>query len=165
MSATLDPIQEMNKDHKMVRDILLKLLDAVERKDAETALEMLLELDKLGGPHFRAEEETMYPILKKFFGEEYYNRLLEEHDRVIRAGRKIAQILGKGYMTDEEAEEIAKLIRNDILPHPVTCEGLGIFMERLTEDELRRIAESIDKARKEGVPLLQWAQEIRERKV
>lgn len=161
----IDPIKEMNKDHKMVRDILLKLLDEIGRRNAEGALEMLLELDKLGGPHFRAEEETMYPILKRFFGEEYYNRLLEEHDRVIKAGRRIAEVLGKGYITDDEAEELLRLIRNNILPHPVTCEGLGIFMERLTKEELDRIAESIVKAREEGVPLLQWAQEIRERKV
>jgi DNA-binding PadR family transcriptional regulator len=162
---SINPIEEMNKDHKMVRDILLKLLEEIEKKNVEGALEMLLELDKLGGPHFRAEEETMYPILRRFFGDEYYNRLLEEHDRVIRAGRKIAEMLGKGSLTDEEAEELINLIRRDILPHPVTCEGLGIFMERLTADELKRIGESIIKARKEGVPLLQWAESIRERKV
>lgn len=162
---SINPIEEMNKDHKMVRDILLKLLEEIEKKNVEGALEMLLELDKLGGPHFRAEEETMYPILRRFFGDEYYNRLLEEHDRIIRAGRKIAVILGKGSLTDEEAEELISLIRRDILPHPVTCEGLGIFMERLTADELRRIGESIIMARKEGVPLLQWAESIRERKV
>ena len=161
----INPIEEMNRDHKKVRDILLKLIEDIENRDVEGALEMLLELDKLGGPHFRAEEETMYPILKRFFGEEYYNRLLEEHDRVIRAGRKIAETLGKGSITDDEAEELIRLIRNEILPHPVTCEGLGIFMERLSEDELNKIAESIEEARREGVPLLQWAENIRERKV
>ena len=165
MGINIDPIEEMNKDHKMVRDILLKLIEEIEKKNVEGALEMMLELDKLGGPHFRAEEETMYPILKRFFGEQYYNRLLEEHDRVIRAGREIALTLGKGYLTDKDVEKLITLIRNEILPHPVTCEGLGIFMERLTKEELDRIAESIVKAREEGVPLLKWAQEIRERKV
>ena len=161
----IDPIQEMNKDHKMVRDILLRLIEELEKKNVEGALEMLIELDKLGGPHFRAEEESMYPILKRFFGEDYYNRLLEEHDRVIRAGRRIAEALGKGVITEKDAEELIELIRRDILPHPVTCEGLGIFMERLSEEELETIAKSIEEARKEGVPLLQWAESIRERKV
>jgi hemerythrin-like domain-containing protein len=161
----IDAIAEMRKDHNKVRDILLDLIDAIKRLDVTKAFELLLILDKLGGPHFRAEEEVMYPLLKKFFGEEYYNRLLEEHDRVIKAATHLAETLGKGSITPQEAEELIKLIQSEILPHPITCSGLEIFMERLSSEELDKIAESLLAARKEEVPLLEWSQTIRTRKV
>lgn len=139
-------------------------MDAIRQRDVTKSVELLLILDKLGGPHFRAEEEMMYPALKRFFGEEYYNRLLDEHDRVIRAAKQIGETLGKGSITPEEAETLIKIIQSEILPHPVTCEGLGIFMERLTSEELKKIAESLEAARKADIPLLEWASTIRSRK-
>ncbi len=163
--SELNAIEEMRKDHSQVRDILLNLIDAIKRLDTVKAYELLITLDKLGGPHFRAEEDVMYPLLKKFFGEEYYNRLLEEHDRVIKAATQLAEALGKPRLTPEEADRLVKLIQSEILPHPITCSGLEIFMERLSPEELDKIAESLEAARKEGVPLLEWAQTIRARKV
>lgn len=163
--SRLNAIEEMRKDHNQARDILLNLIDAIRRLDIVKAYELLITLDKLGGPHFRAEEDVMYPLLKKFFGEEYYNRLLEEHDRVIKAAIQLAEALGKPKLTSEEAEKLVKLIQSEILPHPITCSGLEIFMERLSSEELDKIAESLEAARKEGVPLFEWAQTIRTRKV
>jgi len=160
----IDPIAEVREDHKKVRDILLNLIDAIRGLDATKAFEYLIILDKLGGPHFRFEEETMYPVMKRFYGEEYYTRLLEEHDRVIRAATQIAETLGKGTIKAEDAQKLVKTIQNEIMPHPITCSGLEIFMERLSPEELDEIAESIVPARDAGVPLLEWADTIRARK-
>jgi hypothetical protein len=163
--SQIDAIAEIRDDHKKVRDTLLEIIDAIRRRDVTKAYELLIILDKLGGPHFRAEEETMYPLMKRFYGEEYYSRLLDEHDRVIRAARKLAETLGKGEITPEEADELVRVIQNEIMPHPITCSGLEIFMERLTREELDKIGESLVAARKEGLPLLEWSQTVRERKV
>jgi len=160
----INPIKEVKEEHEKVRDILLDFMDAIRKRDVTKSVELLLILDKLGGPHFRMEEETMYRALKKFYGEEYYQRLLEEHDRVISAAKEIGETLGKGEITPEEATKLIKLIQSEILPHPITCSGLEMLMERLTSEELKKIAESLEAARKADIPLLEWASTIRSRK-
>ncbi|WP_309493681.1 hemerythrin domain-containing protein [Candidatus Hecatella orcuttiae] len=160
----IDPIAEVKEDHGKVRDLLLDIMSAIKRRDVTKAFELLLILDKLGGPHFRFEEEVMYPAMKRFYGEDYYLRLLEEHDRVIRAAKQLAETLGKGSITEEESERLIKLIQNEILPHPITCSGLEILMEKLSPEELEKIAESIEAGREAEVPLLEWADTIRARK-
>ena len=161
----LDPIAELKSDHAQVRDILLDLIDASGRRDAVKALELLLVLDKLGGPHFWWEEESFYPTLERFFGSEYKEYLFNAHDRIIRAVRKLSLILGKGEITDDDARQIPILIRTEILPHPIECEGLTLFSERLTEEELRAMAEKFKAIRKKGLSLLEWADQVRPRKV
>ncbi len=161
----MDPIRELREDHKKVKDYLLELIDALNKKDAQRSLEILVLLDKLGGPHFRFEEETLYPTLKKFFGEEYYQYLLKAHDRVIAAAKKIAEILGKGAIAEDEAKMLVSVIRSEILPHPIECEGLTLLTDRLSKEELRIIAKNIELSRNENVPLLEWAETIRDKKV
>ncbi len=115
---------------------MLELIKALNKKDVQKSLELLILLDKLGGPHFRFEEETLYPILKKFFGEKYYQYLLKVHDRVIANAKKIVEIVGKGYITEDEARMLISMVRSEILPHPIECEGLTLLMGRLSEEEL-----------------------------
>jgi uncharacterized protein Yka (UPF0111/DUF47 family) len=154
----------MSKDHKMVRDNLLSMIDAIRRNDSTKAFELLINLDKLGGPHFRAEEETMYPAMKRFYGEDYYERLLQEHDSVINAAKKIAETLGKGKLSPEDIKNLVTILQNEIMPHPITCSGLEILMERLNQEDLDKIAKNLLTARKEDIPLLEWADNMRERK-
>ena len=161
----VDPIKEFSNDHYLVRDLLLKLIEYIENKDVVNALETLIQLDKLGGPHFRFEEETLYPMLERFFGPEYYEYLLSAHDRVIKAARRISEVLSRGELDEEQSRELVSLIRRDILPHPIECEGLTLLIEKLNTEELNKIAESIKKAREEAVPLIEWANTIRKRKV
>ncbi len=162
--SELDAVKEMSDDHKIVRDTLLEMVDTIKKKDVTKAFELLINLDKLGGPHFRAEEEAMYPELKKFFGDQYYEKLLTEHDTVINAAKKIAETLGKGSLTDIDAQQLVKIIQNEILPHPITCSGLEILMERLSPNELETISNSLTASRKADIPLLEWADSIRARK-
>lgn len=164
MNRELDPIEELREDHKKVKEYLLELIEALNKKDAQRSLEILIMLDKLGGPHFRFEEETLYPALKKFFGEEYYQHLLKAHDRVIAAAKKIAEVLGKGTITEEEARTLVSTVRSEILPHPIECEGLALLADRLSKEELIAIAKNIQQSRDENVPLLEWAETIRGRK-
>lgn len=165
MTVALNPIHELEADHRQVRDILLELIDAGNRGDGTKALELLLTLDKLGGPHFRFEEESLYPSLVKYFGAEYYEYLLSAHDRIIRSAKVLAQILGDSQIEDGDAEKLTAIVRNEILPHPIECDGLSLLAEKLNDDEVQRIADNLEASRQADVPLLQWADEIRERKV
>ncbi|MDZ4246600.1 MAG: hemerythrin domain-containing protein, partial [Dehalococcoidia bacterium] len=86
MSTKLDPIVEFREDHRKVRDGLLELAQAAEAGDLGKAREILGKIDVAVGPHFRYEEETLYPSLKEFLGD-YVDSLIGEHDGVITTAR------------------------------------------------------------------------------
>lgn len=161
--AKLDAIKEFKADHAKVRDILLELIDVVGKRDATKALEILLRLDKLTGPHFRWEEENFYLAHEKFFGRQYLEYLLSVHDRIIKRGKELAEILGTGEITAEQAKVLPDIIRNDVLSHPIECEGILLFTEKLPKSELDKFDVELEKARKEGVPLLEWGDKIKDK--
>lgn len=159
--ASIDPIEVFREDHRQVRDGLLDMIEALNNKDVNRSREILSRLDELVGPHFRFEEEALYPTLRVFLGE-YVDQLLDEHDGVIETARTCAELLQKDSLTDEEAKEAAAAARA-LLVHVSNCDGLAILSERLGSDELNKLADAFESARKAGVPLLKWAEEIRKK--
>ncbi len=159
--ATLDPMVQFRDDHRNVRDGLLDIMDALKAKDVGKAREILGGLDTLLGPHFRFEEEALYPTLRVFLGE-YVDELLKEHDGVIETSRSCAALLEKDSLTDEEAESAAHAARS-LLVHVSNCDGLAILSERLKPAELDELGTKFEGTRAAGVSMLQWAETIRDR--
>lgn len=157
--ATLDPIVQFREDHRDVRDGLLNIINALKAKDVSKARDILGGLDTLLGPHFRFEEEALYPALRVFLGE-YVDELLKEHDGVIETSRSCATLLEKDSLTNEEAESAAHAARA-LLVHVSNCDGLAILSERLKPSELDKLGEKFESARKAGISMLQWAETIR----
>jgi len=160
--SRLDPIAEFRADHVKVRDMLLELIDAISKKDATKALEIMIRLDKITGPHFRWEEESLYLVFERFFGRQYLEYLLGVHDRIIKRGKELVEILSKGKITDEQAKTLPDIIRIDVLSHPIECDGIALFAEKLTREELDKLAEDLERVRREGIPLLEWAERIKD---
>lgn len=159
--TTLDPITEFREDHRKARDGLLDIIEALNAKDVVRAREILGNLNILLGPHFRYEEETLYPTLKVFLGE-YVDQLVKEHDGVIETARTCAQLLEKDTLTDEEGEQAANAARA-LLVHVSNCDGLAILSERLSSQELKELGVKFAAARETGVSLLGWAEKIRKK--
>lgn len=157
--AAIDPIAEFRADHRQVRDGLIELTNALQAKNVARAREILGQIDKLVGPHFRFEEEALYPALRVFLGE-YVDDLIKEHDGVIATARAAAALLQKSELSDAEAREAAKNARA-LLVHVSNCDGLAILAERLSASELAQLGEKLVAARKAGVSLLNWAESIR----
>ena len=157
--AKLDPIAEFREDHRKVRDGLLDIIKALKAKDVVTARQILGNLNVLVGPHFRYEEETLYPALRTLLGE-YVDQLIKEHDGVIDTARACAALLQKDTLSDKEATEASNAARA-ILIHVSNCDGLAILSERLTPEELDHLGTKYASARAAGVPLLDWAATIR----
>lgn len=155
----LDPIAEFREDHRKVRDGLLELMEALQSKDIATARKILGKINVVVGPHFRYEEETLYPALRVLLGE-YVDQLLKEHDGVIATARSCADLLKKDSLTDGEAKQAATAART-LLIHVSNCDGLSILSERLSKKEIDNLSEKLAVARKAGVPLLDWAETIR----
>lgn len=157
--AKLDPIAEFREDHRKVRDGLLELMEALQSKDIATARKILGKINVVVGPHFRYEEETLYPALRVLLGE-YVDQLLREHDGVIATARSCAELLKKDSLTDGEAKQAVTAARS-LLIHVSNCDGLSILSERLSKKEIDNLSEKLATARKAGVPLLDWAETIR----
>lgn len=159
MAQTLDPISEFREDHRRVRDDILSITEALRNKDVEKARDILGELNVLVGPHFRYEEEVLYPALRKFLGE-YVDQLLKEHDNVIETAKVCAGLLAKDELTDQESEDAQKAAMA-LLVHVSNCDGLAILSERFNREELDDLGRKFAEAREKNVPLLEWADTIR----
>ncbi|MCC6543360.1 MAG: hemerythrin domain-containing protein [Nitrospirae bacterium] len=159
MATKLDPITEFREDHRKVRDGLLDIIKALQTKDVVKAREILGNLNVLIGPHFRYEEETLYPAMRTLLGE-YVDQLVSEHDGVIGTARACLALLQKDTLTDSEAKDAANAART-LLVHVSNCDGLAILSERLTKSELDDLGDKYAAARTKGVSLLDWAATIR----
>lgn len=155
----LDPILEFREDNRKVRDVLLKIMEALKAKDVVKARGILDNLNNLLGIHFRYEEEALYRTLRTFLGEAV-DQLLKEHDGVIETARNCAELLKKDTLSDAEEEQAVKASRT-LLIYVSNCDSLSILSERLKPEELDELGEKYATARNAAIPLLDWAENIR----
>src|SRR5579884_900069 len=147
-----------HEEHRAVRDLLLALADAFESRDLPRARALLAAT----GPHFRYEEEALYPALVPVFGDAYVEQLFADHDLAIASARRLAELAGRQELTDAEAAEAVRLVRG-ILPHVSDCEGLSIMVELLPQAAVETLLAARAAARAAGLDLLAWAAAVRGR--
>lgn len=159
MAPKLDPIAEFREDHRKVRDGILDITAALREKNVKKAREILGAINVLTGPHFRYEEEYLYPALKTFLGE-YVDQLVSEHDGVIATAKACSALLSKDTLDDKESEDATNAAMQ-LLIHVSNCDGLAILSERFSAKEIEELGNRFAEAREKGVPLLEWADTIR----
>jgi hypothetical protein len=159
MVVQFNVIEEFREDHRKIRDLILELAASLRQHDVAQARELLASLDRLAGPHFRFEEEALYPALRQFLGD-YVDKLVSEHDGAIAKANGLAGLLQKDSITQEEAGAAMSDV-SSLLIHVSDCDGLAIIMEKMSEQELGQIASIVMTCREADVPLLRWAEEIR----
>lgn len=148
-------------EHRLVRDALFDLQGAFDDRDPARARDLLGHIAALTGPHFRYEEETMYPLLVQVFGAAYIDKLIDDHDVAIAGARRLVELVGGDY-SDVEVEEARSVIRS-ILPHVSDCDGLSIMVERLNDTEVEAIFAKRDETLAAGLDLLTWDSTVRTR--
>ncbi len=156
--------QIFREEHRSVRDTLLDLIRAFGDRDKRRINLLLHQTAALTGPHFRYEEEALYPGLVEIFGEEYVEKLMRDHDQAIGRAKILVELAGKEQLTDDEVTKATRIIRT-ILPHVSDCDGLSIMVERLPESKVRSVLEARDRSREAGLDLLQWADQVRNRPI
>lgn len=149
-------------EHRQVRDALLYLIEAFEARDKGRAQELLSKIAGLTGPHFRYEEESLYPSLTVIFGEEYIEKLRGDHDWAIGAAKKLDELANSPEITKEVAAKATGLVRG-ILPHVSDCDGLSIMVERLPEEKVADILDTRLQSLDAGLNLIEWADTVRGR--
>ena len=161
MTTQLDLLAEFRDDHRTIRDTLFALKRAFEARDAPAARDTLTKLDALTGPHFRFEEESLYPALRPLLAD-YVDKMLQDHDGAIRTAARLAEIVQQDALSGED-ERNGVLGVLSMLPHVSDCEGLSIFMETFDDVTRDAIADSLNDCRAGDVPLITWARTIRAR--
>lgn len=154
--------QVFREEHRQVRDLLLELIDAFESHERERISATLGQVAALAGPHFRYEEESLYPALVPIFGEPYIESLFGAHDGAIAGARRLVELAGSDALDDAEVAEAVGIARG-ILPHVSDCDGLSIMVEVLPAAEVESIFAARERSLGEGLDLLRWADEVRSR--
>jgi len=154
--------QLFREEHRQVRDLLLDLQEAFEQRNNVQAQQIVNRIAGLTGPHFRYEEESVYPALVSIFGEEYVDKLLGDHNRVIASAKRLASLAQTSPLDEEHVREARTLVRS-VLPHVSDCDGLSIMVERLPDEQVSNILQSRARALAEGLDLIRWASEVRQR--
>lgn len=158
-----DQFTRMFRDeHRQIRDALLDLVVAFQERDQARAQSLLTTIAALTGPHFRYEEEALYPGLVEIFGEEYIEKLLADHDLAIGTARRLVELASKGSLTDEDVGRAVRFVRS-ILPHVSDCDGLSIMVERLPAEKVEAVFQARDRAQAANLNLLEWAEQVRQR--
>ncbi len=147
-------------EHRQIRDTLLALGEAFRNRDRKAIRARLEECTRFTGPHFRYEEEALYPALVPMFGRDYIDGLLEEHDLGIDASRRLSELAEHKALSQREVEEAQHLIQQ-MLPHVSGCDGLAIMMEVVPEAEVDRVLHARKRAQQENLDLLTWAEGLR----
>jgi len=150
------------EEHRKIRDSLLDLIQAFQNREKPRIQALLQQTAVYTGPHFRYEEEALYPALVEIFGQEYVDELLRAHDRAIATARKLVEKAGKDPLTDQDVAEATSLIRA-VLPHVSDCDGLSIMVERLSEAKVRSILDTRETSRHAGLDLFSWVEQVRRR--
>ena len=155
--------QVFRHEHRIVRDTLLDLIQAFEDRDRQRIRALLTAVARLTGPHFRYEEESMYPALTGIFGVEYVEKLLRDHDRAIEIAEELIALSAKDEFNSEDIVMAVRLIRSGVLPHVSDCDGLSIMVETLPDDQVQGILDCRQQSLAAGLDLLAWAKTVRRR--
>lgn len=147
-------------EHRVTRDALLELGSAFTERNRATVAKLLEAIVKGTGPHFRFEEESLYPMLVPFFGKPYVRELLRAHDGAIQTARDLAKISSKEQWSDDDVARGVSGAQS-ILPHVSDCDGLSIMVEKMPESQIEKIISTHERAYQANLDLLAWADQVR----
>jgi len=143
-------------EHRELRDILLALYAAFDKRNVKRAATLFGALCDHTGPHFRYEEETLHPLLEDILGKVQVEHLNREHDRAIVDAIYLGEITAEKRLSENAARQGQRLVRR-ILPHVSECDGLAIMVEKMAVGDVETILAAREVALNENMSLLNWA--------
>ncbi|NRQ37074.1 hemerythrin domain-containing protein [Nonomuraea sp. NN258] len=163
-------LETFHAEHRALRDLLLALIDAFGKGESSRARRLVAAVSALTGPHFRYEEEALYPGLVPIFGPGYVEKLLADHDDTIRNVRELTELADLALRNDlEEIDDDQAAwgieLTRELLPHLSDCDGLSIMVETLPEDDVVHLLATRDVVMETNLDLLTWAATVRGRHV
>lgn len=151
----MDLIQEFHADHRKVVSALFDLRQAISQRDVQRVRSILNAAEGLVGPHFKFEELYLYPALERFLGEAFSEKLLNEHDGIFRSIRRIGKLAQKESWSESDLQSAMANLEL-IYEHPIGCDGLSLWIERLPSQERDKLLRQMQEVRLEGTPLSEY---------
>jgi leucyl aminopeptidase (aminopeptidase T) len=143
MSEAKTRLQEaFLEDHQHLTRGLHRIAEALEKGDLQTAVAAAEEVDRKVGPHMRFEEEEFYPRLRQALGDEFVDRLYDEHSEGQEA---IRQLLTRGETVPLEASERTEIGSKVkiALEHALGCGTLLSHLDALADSEHQILLERL----------------------
>jgi len=155
--STRTLFEEVFRDeHRAIRDLLFDLVQAFRSRDLPGVHFFVNNLVNFAGPHFRYEEEALYPALLEVLSQEQVLSLLNDHDYAIGAIRKLAQLAGQSELTALDARTGADCAQG-LIAKVFGCDGLSIVIERLPDESIGEAMSARSRALGANLDLLRWA--------
>jgi hypothetical protein len=151
-------IQEFHADHQKVVNALFDMRQAIAAREVGRVRSILAVAEKLVGPHFKFEELYLYPALEPFLSEGRIKRLLNEHDGIFRGVRHIAKLAQKDTWLDADAHSAMENLEV-IYDHPVTCDGLSLWIEKLPSERQEELYYQMQECRRQGTTFSEYYRE------
>ena len=148
-------VAEFHSDHQKVVQALMGLREAIRTRQPARVRATLDQANELVGPHFKFEELYLYQSLKEFIGEVGLHRLLLEHDGVFRGVMGLVNLAAKEAWNETDAKS-AEAYLELIWEHPITCDGLSLYIERLPNQTQTKLLRHMQHLRREGTTLLKY---------
>lgn len=136
------------EDHQKMTRGIARLRNAIQRNDLATAARLADELDRVAGPHIEFEEKAYYPLLVEALGEDFVERLYQEHEEGLKAVRALLRRKsdGKTLSPDQRNRLLGQI--HTALEHAGTCGTLVSHLAVLDEDRQAALLEQIEEARR-----------------
>ena len=148
-------IREFHSDHQKVIQALFDLRQSIAKRNIDEVRTTLGGAEQLLGTHFKFEENYLYPALQPFLGEGYVKKLFNEHDSIFRSVGRIAELAHKEKWTDAEAQS-AQTNLELIYEDPIGCDGLSLWIERLSREQQDGLFLQFVKVREQGTKFSEY---------
>jgi hemerythrin-like domain-containing protein len=148
-------IKAFKQEHQQILDGLLVLRSAIQKIDIKQASEIVEKLDNIMGPHFRVEEDALYPMLTEYLGQENVNNLLNEHRGAVEVLHSFKKYIGDEAWLSTHREEALKKLEGFFM-HVTGCDGLSIIIERFSDQQKAKLADYLDYVHTQPQSLTQW---------
>jgi hemerythrin len=157
-------LAQLKKEHDSILDILLKMSRSLMLEEVNHFRELLKKFNEEAGPHFRFDEEAVYPSLVDAYYPGYLAKLYTDHDLTIARYNELKKISSKPELNQEDFYNAMRHVRM-MSQYISNCEILPISCIPLSEQQIKRIKAIYKKSRLESVNLNSWAISERNRKL
>ncbi len=154
-------LEKFTKYHYKQRNLLMDIVESIKKDQIREAQKKLEELSTLTGPNFRYEEETLYPKLMGIYGEDYINKLLDEHDKTIEKAKELKSLLNRDSISEEE-KELLYITLSPLLTHIAKCENLSVHIREMSGEDIQDIYQSMSNPKYEKMDLFEYTGQIRD---
>ncbi len=156
---TIDVLLELKSEHKRIRDTLLDIGEILGKGELVKGMKLLGSINALVGAHMKFEDDILYPLLRRSFGESI-DSLINEHTEARISSTHLAETL-----SNDNLSEMEKVVEGwwDIMPlltHVDNCDKALDKIKTLSKEKNYWLGVKLQEARSLKIPMFAWAKEL-----